>query len=86
MNLKIKQQHLADKINNSLDGYYFDVQSLGAPSVLDESHLAKLLTKLAVGVATVWWTAVELKDYVKLRKAHSQFEDTINDFLSGKDS
>lgn len=86
MNLEHKKKALSDKIALSLDEYYFDVQSLGSPNILDESHLAKLLTKMAVGLATVWWTAVELKDYIKLRKAHSQFEDTIHDFLSRKDS
>jgi hypothetical protein len=86
MNLKQKKENLSLKINNSLEDYYFDVQSMGSPSALDESQLAKLVTKLAVGVATVWWTALELKDYIKLRKAHSEFEESINDFLSRKDS
>lgn len=86
MNLKQKRNNLSTKINNSLEEYYFDIQSMGSPSALDESQLVKLVTKLVVGAATVWWTAVELKDYIKLRKAHSDFEDTIHDFLSGKDS
>lgn len=86
MNLDHKKKALSQKITSSLDDYYFDVQSLNGPNILDESHLAKLLSKMAVGIATVWWTAVELKDYIKLRKAHSQFEDTIHDFLSRKDS
>ncbi len=82
MNLKEKKTALSNKISNSLEDYYFDVQSMGSPSAIDESQLVKLVTKLAVGAATVWWTAIELKDYIKLRKAHSQFEESISDFLS----
>jgi hypothetical protein len=82
MNLKEKKTALSTKISNSLEDYYFDVQSMGSPSAIDESQLVKLVTKLAVGAATVWWTAIELKDYIKLRKAHSQFEESISDFLS----
>lgn len=86
MNIKQKKANLSNKINSSLDDYYFDIQSMGTPSAVDESQLVKLVTKLAVGVATVWWTAIELKDYVKLRKAHTDFEESINEFLSRKDS
>jgi hypothetical protein len=82
MNLKQKKTALSNKISNSLEDYYFDVQSMGSPSAIDESQLVKLVTKLAVGAATVWWTAIELKDYIKLRKDHSKFEESINDFLS----
>jgi hypothetical protein len=86
MNLKEKKTALSNKISNSLEDYYFDVQSMGSPSAIDESQLVKLVTKLAVGAATVWWTAIELKDYIKLRKAHSQFEESISDFLSRENS
>jgi len=86
MNLKQKKANLSARINNSLEDYYFDIQYMGSPSALDESQLVKLVTKLAVGAATVWWTAIELKDYIKLRKANLEFEESINDFLSRKDS
>jgi hypothetical protein len=70
-----------------LDEYYFDIQSFGpSKTPIDESQLIKLVTKLSVGVATVWWTAIELKDYIKLRKTQSILEDSINDILSGKNS
>lgn len=86
MNKKHKQQVLSNKINSSLDGYYFDIQSISSSTPIDESQLVKLVTKFAVGVATVWWTAIEIKDYIKLKRMDSKIEESLNDILSGKDS
>ena len=86
MNKTQKKQNLSNKINQSLDGYYFDIQSISSSTPIDESQLVKLVSKFAVGVATVWWTAIELKDYIKLKKMDSKIEDSLNDILSGKDS
>lgn len=86
MNKKHKQQVLSNKINSSFDGYYFDIQSISSSTPIDESQLVKLVTKFAVGVATVWWTAIEIKDYVKLKRMDSKIEESLNDILSGKDS
>lgn len=35
---------------------------------LDEQFLARVLTKLAIGSATVWWSVIEIKDFLVLRK------------------
>ena len=86
MNKNQKKQVLSNKINSSLDGYYFDIQSISSSTPIDESQLIKLVTKLAVGAATVWWTALEIKDYIKLKKMDSKIEDSLHDILSGKDS
>lgn len=87
MNKQLKKEQLSDKISSFTDEYYFDIHSMSSSSLpLDESHLIKLVTKLAVSAATVWWTALEIKDYLKLKKLDSKIEDSLNDILSGKDS
>lgn len=85
MNKKQKQLLLSEKLDNFFDESYFDVQSISS-SVLDESYFIKLVTKLAVSAATVWWTAIEIKDYIKLKKIDSKIEDSLDEFLSGKNS
>lgn len=85
MNKKQKQLLLSEKLDNFFDESYFDVQSISS-SVLDESYFVKLVTKLAVSAATVWWTAIEIKDYIKLKKIDSKIEDSLDEFLSGKNS
>lgn len=84
MNKKEKRIQLSERINSSLDNYYFDIQSISSPTSLDESQLVKLATKFAVAAATVWWTALEIKDYIKLRKMDSKIQESLNDILSGK--
>lgn len=32
-----------------------------------ETQLARILTKIAIGSATVWWSVLELKDFLKIR-------------------
>lgn len=86
MNRQQKKQNLSNKITQSLDGYYFDIQSISSSTPIDESQLVKLATKFTVGLATVWWTALEIKDYIKLKRMDSKIEDSLNDILSGKDS
>lgn len=87
MNKQQKKAQLKQSIQSKLDDYYFDVQSVGSSNpLMDESQLIKLVTKLSVGIATVWWSALELKDYIKLRKTQHLLEDSINDILSGKHS
>lgn len=81
-----KKQALVDKINTISDEYYFDIHSISSVSALDESHLIKLVSKLAVGVATVWWTAIEIKDYINLKKKDSKIEESLHDILSGKNT
>lgn len=68
-----------DRIIDFLNGYYFDTQSIPSftrlTTVIDEAALARILTKLAVGSATVWWSLVELREiaslYRRTRKSRS---------------
>ena len=62
-----KKKNLQDKINYSLDNVYFDVQGFD-PSSISESQIVRLLTKIAVGSATVLWSIIELKNLIKLKK------------------
>lgn len=72
--MKLKRQHEREKIrakvSDFLEDSYFDVQGLtpGTASSIDEQYLARVLTKLAIGSATVWWSILEVKDFIVLRK------------------
>lgn len=72
--MKLKRQHerekIRTKISDLLEDSYFDVQGLtpGTTSSIDEQYLARVLTKLAIGSATVWWSILEVKDFIVLRK------------------
>jgi hypothetical protein len=66
-----KKQELQLKINSFLEDSYFDVQGLSPGSLgstMDEQYLARVLTKMAIGSATVWWSILEVKDFLVLRK------------------
>lgn len=67
MKKKAKQQALRAKIENKLSKYYFDVQGLSPGATLDEAYMARIFTKIAVGTATVWWSLLELKDFLELK-------------------
>lgn len=60
-----KKANLQNKLDNFFEENYLDIQGLSpGMSVLDESYLARILTKLAIGSATVWWSLIEMKDFV----------------------
>jgi hypothetical protein len=40
----------------------------GMTAGMDQSYVVKLVTKAAVGAATAFWSLIELKDYLALRK------------------
>ena len=66
-----KKQELQLKINSFLEDSYFDIQGLSTGSLgstMDEQYLARVLTKMAIGSATVWWSILEVKDFLVLRK------------------
>jgi len=81
-----KKQILSSKIQHKLDDCYLDIQGIN-PSLnsLDEAYLARLLTKLAVGSATVWWSLIEIKDFMRLRSSAMKIR-TSNYDISGKNS
>ena len=65
------EQELHNKISEYLDDCCFDIQGISSSSSLSsaaEVQLARILTKIAIGSATVWWSVLELKDFVSIRK------------------
>lgn len=65
----IKKQKLHDNIDEFFKNSYFDVQGI-TPGInsLDEAYLARILTKLAISTATIWWSILEVKDFFTLRR------------------
>lgn len=68
-----KKLDLKSKIEEFFDDNYFDVQGI-TPGIssLDEAYLARILTKLAIGSATVWWSLLEIKDFINLRNINKR--------------
>ena len=70
MTLNHKNQ-LEAKLNNYLQDCCFDIQGIsGSQSIanLAEAQMAKILTKIVVGAASVWWSALELREFLKNRR------------------
>lgn len=55
-----------DKIDLILKDSFMDMQGVAAG--FDQSYVVKLVTKAAVGAATAFWSLIELKDYLALKK------------------
>lgn len=72
---------IKNKINDINSQYYFDVQGsqpfTKITSMVDEAYLAKILTKLAVGSATVWWSAMEMKEILSMYKKSRKNKGTM---------
>jgi len=51
-----------------LENVYFDIAGIDV-SKISEYHVARLLTKIAVGAVTVWWSLLELRNIYNIRKA-----------------
>lgn len=64
-----KQQkilNLESKIAEYFEDTYFDFQSMTAGKVsINESQIIRLVTKISVGLVTVWWSSMELKSVLK---------------------
>lgn len=65
----IKKQILQSKIEQFFDENFLDTQGF-TPGInmIDEQYLARILTKLAISTATVWWSILEVKEFFLLRK------------------
>lgn len=65
----IQKQQLQESIDKFFKESYFDVQGI-SPGLnsLDEAYLARVLTKLAISTATIWWSILEVKDFFSLRR------------------
>jgi len=69
--LAINRNQRKDNFKKSLENYFennfLDIQGLSSTTI-DEAYLARILTKLAVSSATVWWSLMEVKQFIDLRK------------------
>lgn len=56
-------------LQSYLEDCCFDIQA--NPNLLSgsETYLIKILSKIAVGSATVWWSILELKQFIKNRQS-----------------
>lgn len=64
-----RKQELNNKLQSFFQDTYFDVQGFGTSfGTLDEAYLARVLTKLAVSSATIWWSVLEIKDFINLHR------------------
>jgi hypothetical protein len=45
---------------------------------MDEQYLARVLTKMAIGSATVWWSILEVKDFLVLRKKSKGLKNDLS--------
>lgn len=60
------QDQLENKIVKYLQECHFDIAATPSSKfVIDEAHLAKLLTRFAVSAATIITTSLSLKQYLK---------------------
>ena len=59
--------HYYTKIKDYLNQCYFDVGTSipGTKFVIDETQLARMLTKIVVSAATIATTTISLKQYIK---------------------
>jgi hypothetical protein len=68
LNKSLKKEKLQRSIDDFLQKNFLDIQGITASNSLDEAYLARILTKLAVSSATVWWSILEVKQFINLRK------------------
>lgn len=60
----------SESIKSYLDDCCLDVQfSPNGTLSATETYLIKLISKIAIGSATVWWSLIELKQFIKNRKS-----------------
>ena len=63
-------EKLQESIRSYLDDCCFDVQFNPTGTLSGtEAYLVKLISKIAIGSATVWWSLIELRQFVKNRKS-----------------
>lgn len=62
-------EQISNKISSYLEDCYFDVQGVFPGKIgLNESQVIRLVTKISVGLVTVWWSSLELKTILKSYK------------------
>lgn len=71
-----KKIEYTNKINSYLDDCCFDIQGISSSQTLSstaEVQLARILTKIVVGAASVWWSALEFREFLKNRRTTKGF-------------
>lgn len=69
-NKHFKKENLQNKLDSFFEENYLDIQGMSpGMSAIDESYLARILTRLAIGSATVWWSMLEMKDFISNYKS-----------------
>jgi hypothetical protein len=64
------------RVQNYLDDCCFDIQGISSSQTLSstaEVQLARILTKIVVGAASVWWSALEFREFLKNRRTTKGF-------------
>lgn len=75
-NSRSTKSQLLNKVNSYMEDCCFDVQGISTSQSLSstaEAHLARILTKIVVGGASVWWSFLELKEFLKNKKVQKGF-------------
>lgn len=71
-----KKLQYTNKVQNYLDDCCFDIQGISSSQSLSstaEVQLARILTKIVVGAASVWWSALEFREFLKNRRTTKGF-------------
>jgi hypothetical protein len=72
----LKKLEYKNKVQNYLDDCCLDIQGISSSQTLSstaEVQLARILTKIVVGAASVWWSALEFREFLKNRKTTKGF-------------
>jgi len=65
-----KVQNIENKVKDYFEDSYFDVIGMTpGKAAFTETQLVKLVTKITVGMVTVWWSSLELKTLLKSIKS-----------------
>lgn len=65
------EQELRNTIAEYFDDCCFDIHGISSSSSLSsasEVQLARILTKIAIGAASIWWSLIEFRDFISNRK------------------
>lgn len=61
-----KINNVESRINEYFEDVYFDFQTMSSTKFpINETQIIKLVTKITVGLATVWISSIELRSIMK---------------------
>lgn len=75
-NNQLNKQEYMNKISSYFDDCCLDIQGISTSQSLanaSEAQLARILTKIVVGAASVWWSLLEFKEFLKNRRTEKGF-------------